>query len=78
MACGTPVITIGRGSVPEIIDDGITGYLCKTVKGMAAKIPLIDQLDRYACRQVAENKFSARQMALNYVAAYNRVLKQHR
>jgi len=78
MAYGTPVLTIGRGSLPEIIEDGVTGYLCKTVKDIAAKVPYIDKLDRVACRQAVEKKFSARQMALNYVAAYERVIGQQR
>jgi len=74
LACGTPVITIGRGSLSEIIIDGEQGYLCKSLTEIAKAIPKVDKISRLKCRQYVEKTFSAKQMAERYVDAYKKVL----
>lgn len=78
MACGTPVITMRRGSMPEIIEDNKTGFLCRTMAEMRAAIGKIDTIDRRACRRHVEQHFTTRQMALGYIKAFDKVLKQRR
>ncbi len=74
MACGTPVITNRRGSVPEIIIDGKTGYIVESVEEAAAMTREIRKLNRWECREHVRKNFSDRSMAENYVAAYLKVL----
>jgi glycosyltransferase involved in cell wall biosynthesis len=76
MACGTPVIGSARGALPEVIINGETGYLCKTVKQMVKRVGDIDRIKREDCRKQVEKKFTARKMAQNYIKAFDKVLKQ--
>lgn len=78
MACGTPVITTRRGSMPEIIADGQTGYLCRTPQEMEWAINNIGQLDRRACREHVETYFTARTMAKNYIKTFAKIIKRRR
>ncbi|MBC7543303.1 MAG: glycosyltransferase family 4 protein [Candidatus Sericytochromatia bacterium] len=66
MACGTPVIAYPRGSVPEIVLDGVTGILVNGVAEMAAAIPRADRLEAVACRAHVEERFSVRRMVRQY------------
>ncbi len=75
LACGTPVITISRGSSPEIIVDGKTGFLCISIDEMIARIADIDTIKRIDCRRSVEKKFTAKGMANGYLKAYERVLQ---
>lgn len=75
MACGTPVITINRGSSPEIIIDGKVGYLCNNVRQMIKRVGDIDKIDRAACRQHVEQHFTAKQMAEAYLKIYQKIIK---
>lgn len=70
MACGTPVIAFRRGGLSETVIDGKTGFLVDTVEEMAQKIPLVDQIDRAACRKHVEEHFSSAVMAKNYKDYY--------
>jgi glycosyltransferase involved in cell wall biosynthesis len=74
MACGTPVIAFSRGSVPEIMHDGVSGYVVNDVAGAVKAIERIDRIDRVACRAYFERRFSAAAMADAYVGVYNRLL----
>ena len=74
MATGTPVIAFGRGSVPEIIEDGITGFIVDDATAAVAAVPLAKQLDRKAIRRRFEERFTADRMARDYLALYQRVL----
>jgi glycosyltransferase involved in cell wall biosynthesis len=58
MATGTPVIAYRAGSVPEIIEHGVTGFVCDSVRSMVDAVPKIAGLDRRACRQHVEKRFS--------------------
>jgi len=72
LASGTPVIGFGRGSVPEVIENGKTGFIVDNVEQMAVKITEIGQIERQACRQAAEERFSVHRM----VSEYSQVLEE--
>lgn len=76
MACGTPVITYNRGSMAELIEDGVTGRLIEpnNVEGMVAAIQQAQQLDRAACRQRVVDHFSSAAMVQGYLAAYQQAI----
>jgi len=74
MANGTPVIGFRRGSVPEVIDEGVTGFIVDSVDEALAALPLALALDRKRIRSRFEERFSAERMALDYVALYEAVL----
>jgi glycosyltransferase involved in cell wall biosynthesis len=74
MACGTPVLGANMGSVPEIVVDGVTGFVCDTVDEAAGKVSQLASLDRAACRAHVANTFSLEQMIDRYVDAYERAL----
>jgi len=75
LACGLPIIAYPSGSVPEIIDDGVTGYLVHNVEEAAHAFAHISEIDRAVCRRHFEQRFSARRMAQEYVAIYERIVK---
>jgi glycosyltransferase involved in cell wall biosynthesis len=74
MACGTPVIAWRRGSVPEIIEDGINGFIVDTVEQAVRTVSEIASFDRELCRRRFLSRFSATRMAEDYLAIYDRVL----
>jgi glycosyltransferase involved in cell wall biosynthesis len=74
MACGTPVIAFNRGSVPEVIEDGVTGFIVEAVEGAADAARRVKSLNRAAIRASFERRFSAETMAIGYEAAYQAVL----
>jgi glycosyltransferase involved in cell wall biosynthesis len=76
MACGTPVIAYPEGSVPEIIEDGQTGFLVTDKDEAVRAVHRLDQLDRAAIRHRFEERFSARRMAHDYVEIYRRLMDQ--
>ena len=76
MACGTPVVALRRGSVPEVITDGVTGYVRDTGAELPDAIAQVGRLDPADCRAVAELWFSASGMARRYEAAYRQVLDE--
>jgi len=76
MAAGTPVIAMRLGSTPEVVDDGISGFLCDTVEECIAAIPKAAQLDRHACRTYVVQHFSVQRMADGYEAVYEQILTE--
>jgi glycosyltransferase involved in cell wall biosynthesis len=74
MACGTPVIAYPRGSVPEIVDDGITGFLVHNAEEAAKAVEGISAIERRSCRRRFEERFSARRMSEDYLALYERLV----
>jgi glycosyltransferase involved in cell wall biosynthesis len=78
MACGTPVIACRKGSVPEIIDDGITGFIIDRWEDAVAAVGCVAKLSRRRCRKVFERRFSAARMARDYVEVYQRVIAGRR
>ena len=73
LACGTPVIAFNRGSVPEVIEHGTTGFIVDDEAQALATIPQARQLSRKAIRQRFEERFTARRMAMDYLALYRRL-----
>jgi glycosyltransferase involved in cell wall biosynthesis len=83
MACGTPVIAFRRGSVPEVVEDRLTGIIVEDVDQAVAAVPTALALDRLAIRRRFEQRFSARRMAEDYIrlykrAAFHRLIELHR
>ncbi|MFL6045850.1 MAG: glycosyltransferase family 4 protein [Propionibacteriaceae bacterium] len=75
MAAGTPVVAYNRGSMPEIIDEGVTGFLVSDVNSAAAAVESAIELDRGKVRSVAERRFSADRMVDDYLAIYGALLR---
>jgi glycosyltransferase involved in cell wall biosynthesis len=74
LACGTPVIALRYGSAPEIVDDGVTGFLVDTQSDLIPALGAVGSLDRLACRAAAEGRFSASRMVEEHIALYERVV----
>ncbi len=68
MACGTPVIAFKRGSVDEVIDEGVTGYKVNNVEEMCSAVNKINNINRPACRKVAMKRFDVTEIATQYLA----------
>jgi glycosyltransferase involved in cell wall biosynthesis len=73
MACGTPVVAYRKGSVPEVMADGVTGYVVDNDEEAVAAVRRLDRISRTRCREVFEQRFTAERMARKYVDAYQRV-----
>jgi glycosyltransferase involved in cell wall biosynthesis len=71
MACGTPVVAYDHGSVPEIIDEGLTGFIVEDEASAVRAVDRLSRLSRHAIRKQFEARFTARRMALDYLAAYH-------
>jgi glycosyltransferase involved in cell wall biosynthesis len=78
LACGTPVIANRRGSVPEVMEDGVTGFVVEDLDQAVQAVGRIPTLDRRACRRVFEQRFSAERMAADYLTIYRRLLEEKR
>jgi glycosyltransferase involved in cell wall biosynthesis len=76
MACGTPTIAFRRGSMPEIVKDGETGFLVRDVEGAAAAVNRIGEVSRRMCRNDAERRFSSERMVNEYLRLYACVLQR--
>jgi glycosyltransferase involved in cell wall biosynthesis len=75
MACGTPVIAWRNGSVPEVIQDGLTGFIVDNVQEGARAVRQVSKLSRRKCREVFEERYDAARMARNYLEVYSRLLE---
>ncbi|MET0593657.1 MAG: glycosyltransferase family 4 protein [Polyangiaceae bacterium] len=78
MACGTPVIAYNRGSMPELIEHGVTGFLVDDLDGAIEAIARIDDIDRAACRAAVAARFTVDRMADRYLALYREVIRSPR
>jgi glycosyltransferase involved in cell wall biosynthesis len=76
MACGTPVIAFNRGSVPEVIDEGVTGFVVEDETSAVAAVTQIPDLSREGIRQRFEERFTARRMATDYLQTYRELAEQ--
>lgn len=74
MACGTPVVAFRRGSVPEVMIDGVTGFVVNDVDEAAKAVRHVAKLDRHACRQAFVERFNAARMARDYERVYHRLV----
>lgn len=77
MACGTPVIAFSRGSMPELIDDQVTGILVDSTDGAVNAVREVGGLDRDAIRATAVRRFDAARMVDDYVATYRSIIETH-
>jgi glycosyltransferase involved in cell wall biosynthesis len=75
MACGTPVIAFSCGSVPEVLEDGVTGFLVDDIDEAVAAVDGLDKLRRAGCRREFERRYSAPRMAEDYIAVYRRLIE---
>ncbi|HJT89613.1 MAG TPA: glycosyltransferase family 4 protein [Bryobacteraceae bacterium] len=73
MACGTPAIAYRQGSVPEIVEDGVTGYIVHNLPEAVAAVGRIGSIDRRTCRRVFEQRFSVERMCRDYLEVYKRL-----
>ena len=78
MACGTPVIAFNRGSVPEIVEDGVTGFIVEDMESAIAAVGRLHTLDRSRVRQRFEERFTARRMAEDYLSVYRSLAGEDR
>jgi len=74
MACGTPVIAIGRGSVPEVVEDGRTGFVVDSIDAMAEAVRRVHEISPYDCRSHVQSRFNVGRMTDEYLAAYRRIV----
>jgi glycosyltransferase involved in cell wall biosynthesis len=74
LAYGTPVLTFPAGAAPEIVEDGVTGFVCRDVADMVAAVGRIPALDRAACRRAVEQHFSTERMVREHLELFERVL----
>jgi glycosyltransferase involved in cell wall biosynthesis len=77
LACGTPILATPRGSVPEVVEPGVTGYLCESNDEFVQAIAGLEALDRRACRASFEERFTSDVMAAKYERVYAAVLALH-
>jgi len=78
MACGTPVIAMRNGSVPEVVDEGVTGFIVRSEAEAVAAVGKLSALDRNRVRRTFETRFSARRMAEDYVDIYQELIADRR
>lgn len=74
LACGTPVLAFKEGAAPEIVDHGVTGFLCDDIEDMANAVALTDTIDRTACRLAAEQRFSTERMVKEHLELFTSLL----
>ncbi|HVV53277.1 MAG TPA: glycosyltransferase family 4 protein [Polyangia bacterium] len=77
-ACGTPVVAFARGSVPEVMRDGLSGFVVGTVDEAVAAVPRALELSRARCRAYFEDRFTAARMAAAYVRLYEKMIARER
>jgi glycosyltransferase involved in cell wall biosynthesis len=75
IACGTPVIAYRRGAVPEVIDEGRTGFIVQGLEDAIEAVRLVPDLSRKRCRDVFEKRFTATRMARDYLRMYERLIR---
>jgi glycosyltransferase involved in cell wall biosynthesis len=78
MACGTPVIAFKEGSMPELIKDGETGFLVKSIEEAVLSVKKINEIKRESCRNWVKEKFSLRRMVNRYEKLYKKILKKQK
>lgn len=77
MVCGTPVVALRQGAVPEVVVDGATGLLCNRPEELPEALQMVTALDPAACRRHVERNFSAERMAAGYIRCYRQVVAKH-
>lgn len=78
LACGTPVVAFGQGSVPEVLDNGKTGFIVSSVDEAVDAVRRINTLSRETCRRIFAERFTSKRMAKDYVHLYEHLLDESR
>jgi len=78
MACGTPVIAFNKGSMPEVIADGKTGFLVDSIEEAVNALKKVNKIDRSECRRWVEKKFNVERMVDDYISVYESILKKEK
>ena len=76
LACGTPVLALRNGSVPEVVKHGVTGFVGSTEKDLVRAVARLGDIDRHACREAAERRFSPEAMAASYEQVYADLIRK--
>jgi len=76
MACGTPVLGIPYGSIPEVIENGVNGFICQNADDMVRCVENISAIDRKRVRQIAEERFSSTKIAADYLQLYTQLINR--
>ncbi len=74
LACGTPVVSLKKGGIPEQIDHGVNGFLCNGLKDLIFFIKEVGSIRPEDCREIAERRFSVRRMVSDYISLYSKVI----
>jgi glycosyltransferase involved in cell wall biosynthesis len=77
MACGTPAIAYREGAVPEVMEEGLTGFIVEALEDAVKAVQRVPELSRRRCREVFEERFTAARMARDYVRIYERLINRH-
>ncbi len=77
LACGTPVVAYRHGAVPEVLEQGRTGFIVDHLDAAVEAVRQLSRLSRQGCREAFEERFTAQEMARNYVRVYERLIRQH-
>jgi glycosyltransferase involved in cell wall biosynthesis len=78
MACGTPIIAYRQGSIPEVMEEGRTGFIVNELEDAIAAARRIPELSRKRCREMYEQRFTAARMARDYLRVYERLIERHK
>jgi glycosyltransferase involved in cell wall biosynthesis len=78
MVCGTPVVALRAGAVPEVVRHGVTGFICEDPGQLPAALRTVSELDPAECREHVVRRFSDQRMAVGYVHAYRAALADRR
>ena len=78
MACGTPVVAFNRGAVPEVVEEGVTGYIVEDEIGAVAAVNRISHISRAGVRRRFDERFTSHRMAQEYVQAYEAVIRANK
>lgn len=78
MACGTPVIAFRRGSVPEVMVDGVTGRIVHNINEAVRAVNELSNFDRFKCRKLFEERYTSERMVMDYLEVYQEVINEWR
>jgi len=74
MACGTPVLALNQGSIPEVISHNVTGFVENDIESLIKRVKEVENIDRWACRKHVEDNFSAERMTEGYLAVFRKII----